>query len=113
NLTLLARLSYEQRNNSQAETFWKQALAIVERTLGPEHIALAEILNDLAELSFVQGRYLQAKFLCGRAITISERVLGSEHPDSIAYHKHLNSIVSKIAAEQVGNRSYLPAPPIT
>jgi tetratricopeptide (TPR) repeat protein/transcriptional regulator with XRE-family HTH domain len=98
NLALLAKLSYQQSKNEQAEMLWKQALTIIENALGPEHPALAEILNDLAELHFTQGSYLEARSLCARALDISERTLGTEHPDSLAYHEHLDRILSKIKA---------------
>src|SRR5205085_10734771 len=99
---------YEQGNHERAETLWKQALALIEKTLGPEHPATAELLDDLGELSFAQGRYTQAQSFCQRALSICEKILGSEHPDTITVRKHLARIVSKKEVEQDGD--YPPAP---
>lgn len=94
NLSLLARLTYEQGNYERAEMFWKRSFGILEKTLGPEHPATAERLNDLAELSFAQGHYTKAESLCQRAVNICENKLGPEHPDTIAYRKHLTTIIT-------------------
>ena len=109
-LSLLARLSYEQRNYEQAETLWKRALAIVEKTFGLEHPSTAERLNNLAELYVAQGRLTLAESLCRKAQSICEHTLGSEHSDTITYREHLSRIISKKEAEQ-RDVHYPPAPP--
>jgi len=110
NLNLLAKLSYKQGKHEQAEMLWKQSLAIFEKALGPEHPAIAERLDDLAELAFAQGHYVQAQSLCQQALNTCEKTLGPEHPDTIAYHKHLTEILSKIEAEQEDD-DHPPTPP--
>jgi len=109
NLHLLARLYYEQGDYEQAEPLWKRSLAILEKTLGPEHPSTAERLNDLAELSLAQGHYAQAQSLCQRAVNICEKRLGLEHPDTIAYRKHLTTIITGRKREQ--DDDHHPAPP--
>jgi tetratricopeptide (TPR) repeat protein len=66
---------------SDAEPLYVRALAIREKALGPEHLDLANSLNNLAELYWVQGQYAKAEPLHHRALAIREKALGPEHPD--------------------------------
>ena len=56
------------------------ALAMYEKTLGPEHPHVATCLHNLAELYKAQGRYAEAKPLCQLALAIYEKALGAKHP---------------------------------
>jgi CHAT domain-containing protein len=67
---------------SKAEPLYQRALAIYEKTLGPEHPNTATSLNNLAELYDAMGAYGKAEPLSQRALAISEKVLGPEHPDT-------------------------------
>jgi len=64
----------------EAETFYRRAISIGEKTLGPEHPNLATALNNLASVYDDQGKYEEAELLLQRAITIGEKTLGPEHP---------------------------------
>ncbi len=64
-----------------AENLFKRALAIREKTLGPEHRKAATRLNDLAMLYDDQGRCADAEPLNKRALAILEMALGPDHPD--------------------------------
>jgi tetratricopeptide (TPR) repeat protein len=64
----------------QSQSFYQQALAIREQVFGPDHPAVAEILNVLATLSRLQGDYEQAESFHRRALTIREKTLGQQHP---------------------------------
>ncbi len=64
----------------EAEPLFERAIAIGEKTLGPEHPDLATRLNNLAELYRATGRYAEAEPLYQRAIAIIEKTLGPEHP---------------------------------
>jgi CHAT domain-containing protein/Flp pilus assembly protein TadD len=59
----------------------QRALAIYEKALGPDHLDVALVLNNLAWLYGVQGRYAQAEPLYQRSLAIREKVLGRYHPD--------------------------------
>ena len=63
-----------------ARQWYDRALAIRDRTLGPDHPATAESLHNLAGLLFHQGELAAAKALEERALAIRERMLGSDHP---------------------------------
>ena len=63
----------------QAEPLLRRALAITEKTLGPEHPDTATTLNNLATFYTTTGAPAQAEPLYHRALAIREKVLGPEH----------------------------------
>jgi tetratricopeptide (TPR) repeat protein len=65
---------------SQAAQLLRDALAMDEKGLGPEHPGTATSLNNLAILLGEQGDYPGARPLFERALAIREKVLGPEHP---------------------------------
>ena len=78
NLALL----YDTRGKyAEAEPLYKRALAIWEKSLGPDHPQVALGLNNLALLYVDQGKYAEAEPLCKRALAIDEKALGPDHPD--------------------------------
>ncbi len=54
---------------------------IREKALGPEHPAVANVLQNLAKVHFQQHRYGEAEALYSRAVVIMEKSLGPNHPD--------------------------------
>jgi tetratricopeptide (TPR) repeat protein len=64
----------------EAEPLFNLALAIYKRAEGPEHLNLANTLNNLGRLYRAQGRYVEAEPLCERAVSIREKALGPEDP---------------------------------
>lgn len=66
-----------------------EALHIRERTLGPDHPAVAATLNNLAVLYGKRGKFKDALPMCKRALAIREKVLGPDHPDVA---KQLNNL---------------------
>jgi tetratricopeptide (TPR) repeat protein len=64
--------------HAQAASFLREALAIRERVLGPEHPDTAQSLNNLAMVLRDQGDLAAARPLYERALTIRERVLGPQ-----------------------------------
>src|SRR5208283_1560796 len=65
---------------SGAEPLYRQALAIDEKALGPNHPDVATNLNNLAELLQAKGDDAGAEPLYRRALAIDEKVLGPDHP---------------------------------
>jgi len=57
-----------------------QVVAIREKTLGPNHPAVAAALNDLAHLYAEQNLYAEAEPLYKRALAIDESALGPDDP---------------------------------
>jgi tetratricopeptide (TPR) repeat protein len=68
----------------EAEPFHRRAVAIWEKTLGPDHLHVATSLNNLAELYMSQGKYAEAEPLHRRALAILEKALGPDHPQAAA-----------------------------
>jgi tetratricopeptide (TPR) repeat protein len=73
--------SYHFRSYAEAELLCERALAIREKTLGPDHPDVAHSLNNLADLYRKQGKYAEAEPLYNRALAIREKTLGLDHPD--------------------------------
>ncbi|HEX3875906.1 MAG TPA: FxSxx-COOH system tetratricopeptide repeat protein [Bryobacteraceae bacterium] len=65
---------------AQAEPLHQLSIAILERTVGPEHPDFAISLNNLARLYNNQGKYPEAEALHKRSLAILERTVGPEHP---------------------------------
>jgi tetratricopeptide (TPR) repeat protein len=72
--------AYQQGHYQEAEDYFRDSLAIREKTFGPDHPAVAQSLNNLSTLYKNQGRYAQAEQLCKRELAILEKVLGPDHP---------------------------------
>src|SRR5262245_31093635 len=64
---------YQQGQYADAEPLVKRALAIREKTLGPEHRDVGVLLYNLAVLYDIQGRYADAEPLYKRALAIREK----------------------------------------
>jgi tetratricopeptide (TPR) repeat protein len=67
---------------SQAAHLLRDALALNEKVLGPDHRETAASLNNLARLLDDQGDLAGARSIFERALPILERTLGSEHADT-------------------------------
>lgn len=72
----------ERGRYTEAESLFRQNLAINERVLGAKHPDTAGSLNNLAALYRSLGKYAEAEPLFQRSLTIREQVLGSGHPDT-------------------------------
>ncbi len=77
---------------AEAEPLLERAIAIGEKTLGPEHPDLATRLNNLAQLYQDTGRHAEAEPLYERALAIGEKTLGPEHPTLAAQLNNLASL---------------------
>ena len=102
-LNNLASLYQDTGRYAEAEPLFQRAIAIGEKTLGPDHPDLAIRLNNLAGLYRAPaatqaeplfqraiaprhslsgtGRYAEAEPLFQRAIAIGEKTLGPDHPN--------------------------------
>jgi tetratricopeptide (TPR) repeat protein len=63
----------------EAEALLREALAINEKLLGPDHPDVALNLNNLGLLETDAGRLAQAEPLIERALRIRERALPADH----------------------------------
>ena len=79
----------------RAERMSRAALAIGERSLGPDHPEVATRLNNLAGLLKATNRLSEAEPLYRRALAIDEASLGPDHP-TVAIR--LNNLASLLEA---------------
>jgi CHAT domain-containing protein/tetratricopeptide (TPR) repeat protein len=77
----LAQLYGEVGRDAEAEPMFNRALAIMEKVVGLESVAIAIELNNLAALYQREQRYAEAEPLFKRALALSERSLPANHPD--------------------------------
>ena len=57
-------------DNADAERLFKRSVATFEKTLGPNHPDLADVLENLAGLYKDQGRYADAEQFFKRSMAI-------------------------------------------
>jgi tetratricopeptide (TPR) repeat protein len=96
---LLNQLAYYLEDRAQytdAEPLFKRAIAIGEKTLGPENPGLATGLNNLALLYKTQGNYEEAETLLKRALAIYEHKFGTNHPSTRSIRENYESLLRKM-----------------
>ncbi|MBL9101611.1 MAG: serine/threonine protein kinase [Myxococcales bacterium] len=74
---MLANLEADRTLSSELGA---QALALGERAYGPDHLVVADIVNNMAINEKARGRMSEAERLYERALDIWTRRLGPEHP---------------------------------
>ena len=67
----------------QAERLYKSALALRQRTLTPEHAALASSLENLGKLYLVEGKTTKAEPLLRNSYEISVKTLGPDRAETL------------------------------
>jgi tetratricopeptide (TPR) repeat protein len=75
-----ARLLQAAGDLQNAESYYREALEVILRSFGREHLYTAKVQSSLAALYVSQGRYAEAKTLISRALAIHEKVHGPDHP---------------------------------
>jgi tetratricopeptide (TPR) repeat protein len=66
---------------AEAESLTRRALAIAEKSFGPDHPNVASCLNNLAGLLKDTNRLADAEPLMRRALAIDEKSFGPDHPN--------------------------------
>ena len=82
-LNTLGVLFLAQNQYAEAEPFFRGALSMREKTLGPEHADVGDTLASLAVACGNQERWLEAEIHLRRAVAIREKVLGPAHPNVV------------------------------
>ncbi len=83
---------------------YERALAIVEKSLGPEHPHVAASLNNLALLYEAQGKYVEAEPLYKRARVIWEKALGPDHPQVVLGLENYAALLRKTGRSTEADR---------
>jgi tetratricopeptide (TPR) repeat protein len=77
----LASVTLAEGKLDEARALFERAIDVLERELGPEHLAVAEPLSGLAISVGQQGEHAKARAYLKRALAIQEAVLGPGHPN--------------------------------
>jgi tetratricopeptide (TPR) repeat protein len=77
----LGLLLKTKAQHGEAELLFRRALAIDEKSFGPEHPAVGSDLNNLAQLLQITNRLSEAEPLMRRTLAIVEKSYRPEHPD--------------------------------
>ena len=80
-LSLVAHFFNARAEYIAAEPLMRRALAIDEKSFGPDHPKVGIRLNNLAQLLQATNRLAEAEPLMRRALAIDEKSFGSDHPD--------------------------------
>ena len=88
-LNNLARLLQDTNRLAEAEPLMRRALAIDEKSYGPDHPNVAIHLNNLAQLLQDTNRLDEAQPLMRRALAIFEKSLGAGHPNTAIVRDNL------------------------
>jgi tetratricopeptide (TPR) repeat protein len=88
----LAALDQACRQPQRAEQRYRQALAIKEDLLGPDHPEVALVANNLGTLLHQQQRTAEAAELFRRARTIAERSYPPDHPTTTSILRNLDAL---------------------
>ena len=91
-LNRTAAYVYERGQYVEAESLYKHALKIRQKTMGAEDANTAGILNNLAGLYCAQSRYEEAESLVRRALGIFEKAYGQGHRETIITMNNLAGI---------------------
>lgn len=78
---------------ADATTPAREALALRERLLGPDHPDVAEALNALALVLQYQGAHAEAHALFVRSLALQEKALGPDHPSLAAAVNNLGALL--------------------
>jgi tetratricopeptide (TPR) repeat protein len=79
-LNNLALVLNDANRLAETEPLIRRALAIWEKSLGPDHPQVATGLNNLAQLLQTTNRLAEAEPMIRRALAIIEKSYGPDHP---------------------------------
>jgi tetratricopeptide (TPR) repeat protein len=96
---------YDQGRYNEGVLLAERALGIRERVLGPDHLDVAESLNNLAALYRRSTDFARAEALYQRSLAIREKALGPEHPD-------VALVLNNLASLYQDRGNYAPAAPL-
>lgn len=75
----MARLLAARGDYEKAESYYKNAIASIEKNFGADHLYTAKVYSSMASLYVQRGRYAEAEELISKALPIQERVHGPNH----------------------------------
>ncbi|AEI68392.1 protein kinase domain-containing protein [Corallococcus macrosporus] len=109
--TNVGRILAAQGRPADADARYRQALALLERTVGPESLAVTDVLLAWSESRVAQQQEDEALALVRRALSLREKVLGPEHPEvaqalaslaEVRWYQREPGDAERLAADAVG-----------
>lgn len=85
----LASICKRKGSYSEAESLYKEAVAIAEKNLGRDHNDTATYLGNLAGLFVLEGRFAEAEPLLKEVLAFRRKSLGNHHSETA---KSLNNL---------------------
>src|SRR5262252_550058 len=85
-----AELAAAAGNYSSAEALLREAAALQEQTLGPDHPDLANTLNNLGVVCEITDNPIDAEHYFRRAYSIATATLAPDHPFVVTSSKNLH-----------------------
>jgi len=79
-LNTLGAVRHREGNLEEAESLYRQTLALRLDVLGPDHLAVSETQNNLAALLTIRGKPREARELAEAALATRRNLLGDRHP---------------------------------
>ena len=90
----LAVLLNTQGRSEEAESLYRQSLAIKKKVLGEDHPSYLSSLNNMARVLEAQGKLSQAEAMLRQALKEKLRVLKEDHPATLIAMDNLASILA-------------------
>jgi serine/threonine-protein kinase len=81
---------------AEARAAHERALALREKSLGPDHPDTATSLHNMASVLCAQGDCPAARPFLERAVAVSEKSLGPEHPDTAMSLSNLGELLRRV-----------------
>ncbi len=79
----------------EAEGLFQRSVTVLEHRLGPTHLAIAAVLNNLASLYSDLGRYGEAEPSYKRSLAIIEQTAGPNSPPAAKILRALDDLHRK------------------
>eukprot|EP00959_Pyramimonas_sp_CCMP1952_P043438 908376-Pyramimonas_sp.AAC.1 len=90
-----AALLYSKGEYEEATPYLTRSLELREKTVGSDHLDVAQSLNNLGVLLNHQGKYEEARRHHERSLRIREQALGDSHPDVATSLNNLGELLRK------------------
>ncbi|HET6574279.1 MAG TPA: CHAT domain-containing tetratricopeptide repeat protein [Fimbriiglobus sp.] len=84
-----ATLLYDATRYAEAESYFREALDLCRRIVGPDHPATAAVRGNLAMTLSKLDRFDEARPLYDEAVAIKRRLFGEDHPDTALAYSNL------------------------
>ena len=91
----------------RSETLAREALALHEQQMGPDHPSQAEFESTLAETLITQRKREEAAALLGRALERSKAVWGPDHPALATHLMELADLECKVSFDYEKGRAFV------